>query len=70
LSRDQADVGASAIASPIWTAGRVEGSIGVAVPNQRFEEAHKGKLADAVMRSAEVASRRIGNRLSVMEAGL
>ncbi len=70
LSRDQADVGASAIAAPIWTAGRVEGSIGVAVPNQRFEEAHDGDLADAVMRAAEVTSRRIGNRLSVMEGGL
>jgi IclR family transcriptional regulator, acetate operon repressor len=70
LSRDQADVGASAIAAPLWTAGRVQGSIGVAVPNQRFAEANNRALAGIVMRSAEIISRRIGNPLSVLEGGI
>jgi DNA-binding IclR family transcriptional regulator len=69
LSRDQADVGASAIAAPIWTAGAVQGSVGVGVPNQRFVEVTEGDLADDVMRAAEVISRRIGSPLPVMEGG-
>jgi IclR family acetate operon transcriptional repressor len=67
LSRDQADVGASAIAAPVWTAGSVRGSIGVAVPNQRFDETPKGKLAGEVTRSAVLASRRLGDPLSVIK---
>jgi DNA-binding IclR family transcriptional regulator len=64
LSRDQADVGASGIAAPLWTAGSVNSSIGIAVPNQRFDEANKENLADEVMRAAEVVSHRIGDPLS------
>ena len=70
LSRDQADVGASAIAAPIWTADSVQGSVGVGVLNQRFDEVTEGDLAGDVMRAAEVISRRIGNPLSVMEGGI
>jgi IclR family acetate operon transcriptional repressor len=67
LSRDQADVGASAIAAPVWTAGSVQGSVGVAVPNQRFDETPKRRLAGEVMRAAAVVSRRLGDPLSVIE---
>jgi IclR family transcriptional regulator, acetate operon repressor len=70
LSRDQADVGASGIAAPIWTGGSVQGSIGVAVPNQRFDEATAGDIAEDVMRAAEVISRRIGNPLAAIEDGI
>jgi hypothetical protein len=35
LSRDQAGVGVSAIAAPIWTAGSVQSTVEVGVPNQR-----------------------------------
>ena len=66
LSRDQADVGASAIAAPVWTAGSVQGSIGVAVPNQRFDETASGNLAGQVVKAAVVASRRLGDPLSVI----
>ena len=45
----------------------VQGSIGVAVPNQRFDETPNGKLADEVMRSAVLASRRLGDPLSVIK---
>ncbi len=46
VSRDQADVGASAIAAPVWTAGIVQGSVGIAVPNQRFVDESEGRLAN------------------------
>jgi IclR family transcriptional regulator, acetate operon repressor len=67
LSRDQADVGASAIAAPVWTAGVVQGSVGVAVPNQRFSEATDGHLTIHVTRAAEIISRRLGDPLSVID---
>ena len=67
LSRDQADVGASAIAAPVWTAGSVQGSVGGAVPNQRFNEATDGHLASQVTRTAEVISRRLGDPLSIID---
>jgi DNA-binding IclR family transcriptional regulator len=67
LSRDQADVGASAIAAPVWTAGAVQGSVGVAVPNQRFTQATDGHLAGQVTRAAEIISRRLGDPLSVID---
>ncbi len=67
LSRDQADVGASAIAAPVWTAGTVQGSVGVAVPNQRFSESTHSALIDHVTRLAEVISRRLGDPLSVVD---
>jgi IclR family transcriptional regulator, acetate operon repressor len=66
LSRDQADVGASGIAAPVWTAGAVKSSIGIAVPNQRFDEPNGAVLAREVKRAAEVVSRRIGDPLSVV----
>ena len=67
VSRDQADVGASAIAAPVWTAGLVQGSVGVAVPNQRFDEAFADNLAREVTSVAEVISRRLGDPLAVVE---
>jgi IclR family acetate operon transcriptional repressor len=67
LSRDQADVGASAIAAPVWTAGSVQGSIGVAVPNQRFDETPDEGLASEVVRAAAVLSRRLGDPLSAIQ---
>ncbi len=67
LSRDQADVGASAIAAPLWTAGAVQGSVGVGVPNQRFTEATDEDLASQVTRAAEVISRRLGDPLSAID---
>ncbi len=66
LSRDQADVGASAIAAPVWTAGRVQGSVGVAVPNQRFGTSIERELAGHVMEAATLISRRLGDPLSVV----
>ncbi len=67
VSRDQADVGASAIACPIRTAGHVQSSIGIAVPNQRFDEATEGNLAGEILRVAEVISLRLGDPLSVID---
>ncbi|MGP0030317.1 MAG: IclR family transcriptional regulator [Acidimicrobiales bacterium] len=67
LSRDQADVGASAIAAPVRTAGSVNSSIGVAVPNQRFDEATHANLAGEVIRAAEDVSRRVGDPLSAAD---
>jgi DNA-binding IclR family transcriptional regulator len=69
VSRDQADVGASGIAAPIWTSRSVQGSIGTAMPNQRFDEATGENFAGDVMRAAEVISHRIGDPLSVIEGG-
>jgi DNA-binding IclR family transcriptional regulator len=66
-SRDQADVGASAIAAPVWTAGAVRGSVGVAVPNQRFNKGSTVELAPHVTRVAEFISRRLGDPLSVVD---
>ncbi|HEY2213813.1 MAG TPA: IclR family transcriptional regulator C-terminal domain-containing protein, partial [Acidimicrobiales bacterium] len=66
ISRDQADVGASAIAAPVWTAGVIQGSVGVAVPNQRFSEDTHSEFAGHVVRSADVISRRLGDPNSVM----
>jgi IclR family transcriptional regulator, acetate operon repressor len=68
LSRDQADVGASAVAAPVWTTGMVQGSVGVAVPNQRFTDATDQHLAGHVMQAAEIISRRMGDPLSVLES--
>jgi DNA-binding IclR family transcriptional regulator len=67
LSRDQADVGASGIAAPAWTAGAVNCSIGIAVPNQRFDEAKAGKLIGTVVRTAKIVSRRLGDPLAAVE---
>ncbi len=59
-SQDQADVGASAIAAPVWSAGVVRGSVGVAVPNQRFVEEATLELGRHVTRTAEVISGCLG----------
>jgi DNA-binding IclR family transcriptional regulator len=67
LSRDQAGVGASAIAATVWTAGSVQGSVEVAVPDQRFDDATNVDLAGEVMRAGEVVSRRVGDPLSVVD---
>jgi DNA-binding IclR family transcriptional regulator len=67
VSRDQADVGASAIAAPIWTARAVQGSVGVGVPNQRFTTAHETELAGHVTRVAQLISRRLGDPLSALD---
>ena len=69
VSRDQADVGASAIAAPVWTAGIVQGSVGVAVPNQRFVDESEGRLTDHVTQAATVISRRLGDPFSVLPRG-
>ena len=67
LSSDQADVGASGIAAPVWTAGSVNSSIGIAVPNQRFDESKAAKLVGRVVRTAEVVSRRLGDPLAAVD---
>jgi len=64
LSRDQADVGASAIAAPVWSAGTVQGSVGVAVPNQRFDKAAAAELTVQVTVAADIISRRLGSPLT------
>jgi IclR family transcriptional regulator, acetate operon repressor len=68
LSCDQADVGASAIAAPVWTAGLVQGSVGVAVPNQRFTDATAQELSGHVTRAADIISRRLGDPLSGIDS--
>jgi IclR family transcriptional regulator, acetate operon repressor len=68
LSRDQADVGASAIAAPIKTAACVESSIAITVPNQRFDEANAPELERRVLWAAEVLGQRLGHPLASLDS--
>ncbi|MDA8044304.1 MAG: hypothetical protein M0Z30_03560 [Actinomycetota bacterium] len=65
LSHDQADVGASAVAAPIYTTGEVQSSIAVAMPNQRFDHISAADLAQHVTRAAQDLSHRLGDPLTV-----
>jgi IclR family transcriptional regulator, acetate operon repressor len=63
VSQDQADVGASAVGAPVRTAGVVQSSIVVCVPNQRFHAALEEDLIRHVLRAADVLGRRMGDPL-------
>jgi DNA-binding IclR family transcriptional regulator len=69
VSRDQADVGASAVGAPVATKNGIQCSIAVSVPNQRFESAIKADLIQHVLWAAGLLGRRLGDPMFQLAAG-
>jgi DNA-binding IclR family transcriptional regulator len=61
-------LGASGVAAPIATGAAVTSSVGVIMPQQRFDDANEATIAGHVKAAAELLGRRLGNTLSAMPA--
>jgi len=60
-SHDETDVGASALAAPVFSTVGVMSSIGVVAPRQRFDEALERALESRVVEAAARLGRRLGD---------
>jgi len=61
VSHDETDVGASALAAPVFSTVGVMSSIGVVAPRQRFDEALERALESRVVEAAARLGRRLGD---------
>ena len=61
VSHDEVDLGASALAAPIFSTTGVTSSIGVIAPRQRFDEALERHLEARVVAAAARLDRRLGH---------
>jgi DNA-binding IclR family transcriptional regulator len=67
VTRDDANLGASAASAPITTGTSVTCSVAVVAPNQRFEAMDQDRLVQQVLEAAASIGGRIGDPLSSLQ---